>query len=115
MPANTKNGDKPTAPKFNFDSYTHEVEGDFDIVIGGKRYIAQDPVMLDFRELFRVLRTGDPIKMFEKLFPDSHQEILGNKVIPVGAMVKFNEAVEAHFGLADFLDSTGSSNATATL
>lgn len=114
MPA-SKNGDKPIAPKFNFDTYTHEVDGDFDVVIGGKRYVAQDPVMLDFRELFRVLRTGDPVKMFEKLFPDAHEEILANKTIPVGAMVKFNEAVEAHFGLQDFLESAPSSNATATL
>lgn len=105
MPAsNRKPSTGSDAVDFDFDAWEQDdAPRPFEVRMGGKVYLAVNPMELDFRE-FDVVE-DDAHATFRMLFPNDHKAILANKVIKAGALQEFNQKVLKHYGVGNIAGS----------
>ena len=75
-----------------------QVKQPFSFVIGGHRFVLNDPAELDWQQLLEI---DDPIAFFRYCMPQEQKETFKELRVPGWKLGKVIEGFQKHYGLGD--------------
>ncbi|NAE18054.1 hypothetical protein [Enterococcus hirae] len=108
MAAPTRRADKPAPVAFNIDEWESENPSEpFPVVVGGRRYILEDPNYIDFRDLLVIqgmtanITRDEMERVMRLLVSEDEQEAFLKNRFPSKAFYELIRRWVAHFGVGD--------------